>query len=546
MKVVFFQDGNCNTSLKQSSNSALGYFSDKAIFNPGKLTTKIFFIANSINVSGSFYGVQHGSDLRPASVIKYQSPTYDISALANEPYIYADLFDFWKMRVIGSHEFSPTPKELQINAPAGMTIQCTIGANTPCPNFNSSTRRLTISSTTEFSNNYSFSTASGNNMPMAMYNFSRPSIYPELSVTNCNSIIPASTTVSSNSTMDTFTGPVVCFGQASVFTPNTSYSNLVNKTFVGWSDQTSQINLSTAISLIAHNMSSNTGLSNIRVVSSMTGGSYMIGFTGSVTGGNIQLDNLLLQHDGTTTIPAIKVISSGNYAANFRNINVIKNTGLGEGFDFNSGAGNQTFTLEKIDIGANLEKSFLMQASTTGSKNFFIRDSYVGSSQELYTYASLGSLTLNVQGTTFESFAFASGQYINMQSITLFALQNSFKSTNGALLINLNHGAAILNAYDNLFTHSGTGRAIASIATGTMNLDRNHFVKPSGGSTFSVVGSSQNTAYNSASPTSNRVCSADASNRWSAINTNFSATATGTFLSTTNDTSGFSVTGLCK
>lgn len=551
MKVVFFNDSNCNTSLKQFANGALGYFSDKVIFNPNKLTTKIFFIANSINVSGSFYGVQHGSDLRPASVIKYQSPAYDISASANEPYIYADLFDFWKMRVIGSHEFSPTPKELQINAPAGMTIQCQVNGTTPCLNFNSSTRRLTFSSSAEFfTNNYSFSTASGNNMPMAMYNFSRPSIYPELSSVTCGSTVPPSTTVSSNTAMNSsYPGSVVCFSASSVFTPNGLY-DFANKTFIGWSDMTSQINVGGSNNSLSETAgaSSTTGLSNMKIVSSMSGGSYVIGLIGAITVSNIYLDNLLIEHNGATSIPAIKISSSGSYNANLKNIKIIHSGSGWDAFDFYPGSGTQLFNLEKIDLDASLGKSVSLQTNTSGARYIKIRDSYFGSKGELYTYHTAGTSDIEIRGSTFESMGFTSGQYINMQSsTTINAYQNSLKSTNGALLVYVNGGTAILNAYDNLFAHSGANHAILSSATGALNFDRNHFVKPSGGNTFSVVGSSQNTAYNSASVTSNRVCSADASvNKWSAINTNFSATATGMFLSTTNDTSGFSATGLCK
>jgi hypothetical protein len=80
--------------------------------------------------------------------------------------------------------------------------------------------------------------------------------------------------------------------------------------------------------------------------------------------------------------------------------------------------------------------------------------------------------------------------------------------------------------------------------TDTYSLDRNHFVKASGGVFAYAINSVGAGIFTTSSSTSNHVCGADAGNNWTGLYTGGSPT--GNFItSPPTFTTGLSATGLC-
>lgn len=472
-RTMFYSDPGCSTNLKSSGNN------DKLQFSRSQWKMEFWVRVNeALGSSLQFSGVIHGSDLVATNSISYKSPIYNIQTnWSEEPYIYADLPDFWKMGFIGDHEF---PKVLQFNAPAGMIVTCSENAGpwTDCNGkFNASTRQLTLSFPDFSSNNYTVIVSNSMGWNRS-YSFSKTNTYPELTTLSCGTTHYMSVSAISG------TSPICLNSGVQINLSSTG--SFGSMQLIGHSDMSNIVNINVGSSLAglqANTATVATTLANLKIISTNAAAGSVIKTLGSGVS-DLNLSNLIVINDTNASSRSVHLAMAGTGAKVIKNVTLSRTTASSGAAAIEVVAG-ANMTIQSLNIDAQQGTGILFNNS--GPSSVSILDSSIQALvQSLSTYVPTGSLSLTLSSNSFSNSAL-SGDLAYFQNNTSASLYQNYFNSFGMFDLNLQGNSGTLGFYDNLILQNAPQVAMQTSFIGTASFERNHFVKVGGGSSHNPV-----------------------------------------------------------
>ncbi len=513
MHAVFYSDSACGSTL----------LDNQIVFPAGQGQYTIFVIANSNSVTGKFYATIYGSDLDTTKRIAYASSSYTVgSPFSNDPWVYPSVPVGWyKASFIGSHEF---PASIAFNTSSGSTLTCSGCSG----GFNTSTGVATVSMA-DYSSGITVTASNGS--ATRSYILALPRINAGQTIVNCSSVVSANAVLFP-------AGANVCVNSGIVISLAAA-ANMDGRSVIGWSDQSSVINLSGSSTNISFGTNGG-NLSNWTISSVGSTGSGDIYFTGSTVQGF--LTNLTIASGSSGT--SIKT-SNDSAIINIYDV-LMAYTGGSTPYGIYGDSANLNIKRLKaafpngISLASSLTSSSLTlfnSTITSTSATYNGSDSFPNAANPTFknasffpTATSIEALYLPVGSTTsmVQSVVSNLNQYV-------FNLQSGSTTTSIALINNILIQKASNVVFNDSLPSPGT----------SIVLEGNHFIKLANGAPYFINLTSG--SITTSSVNSNHVCSDNSSDFWAGL---LSGSATGTFLSTnapslTNGNGNLSSTGLC-